>query len=278
MDFPVLSAQPVLPIRGGYRDGTIKSQPEDGALKTRQRFTAPARRTWGVQYLGMSAADFGAWETFYRSTAKQGAEIFDWRVPGRNLLQYPDDLANAVWVKDAVGVAAPVVTADFAVIGGETFDKISFNAQLDGQGQRVWQLTNPLVSAAGKTFTVAFDYANPGVAAFDLTVYFVDGGFVSITAKTFTVAPGGGVVRGTYTKTFPATAGSGLYVFYQLSDANIARVLYVARTQLEAGPIATPYLDSRQLVPVRFASVPQWQDRFVGNAIAYDVSFELEEA
>lgn len=80
--FPTLSRNPSYPIDpdGVLEDMVIRSDPKSGYEQTRPRFTR-ARRSFGVNYVGLDAADEALLRAFEITTLRNGADSFTWTHP-----------------------------------------------------------------------------------------------------------------------------------------------------------------------------------------------------
>lgn len=80
--FPTLSRAPSYPIDpdGEAEDVILRSPMEAGYEQTRPR-TTRARRNFGVNYIGIEAADEALLRAFETTTLRNGADAFTWTHP-----------------------------------------------------------------------------------------------------------------------------------------------------------------------------------------------------
>ncbi len=78
--FPTLVKKPVFPLKQKGFDRGIASEMEDGSMITREKYSA-APKTFTVNYIAMSNADWTALENFYHNTVKGCSLIFTWAHP-----------------------------------------------------------------------------------------------------------------------------------------------------------------------------------------------------
>lgn len=80
--FVTLSRVPSYPLDpdGVIEDNVLRSQSEAGYEQTRPRYTR-ARRSWGVSYIRLSAADEALLRAFEITTLRNGADSFTWTHP-----------------------------------------------------------------------------------------------------------------------------------------------------------------------------------------------------
>ena len=74
-------AAPVFPLSENREDGVIRSAFEAGYEQTRRRFTR-CRKTFGLKWSVLSAADKSTLMTFFDTTTGGGADSFTWTYPG----------------------------------------------------------------------------------------------------------------------------------------------------------------------------------------------------
>lgn len=80
--FPTLTKSPSLPLSpdGEIDDVLLRSPQESGYEQVRPR-TTRARRSWGVNYPVLAAADVATLRAFEITTLRNGADAFTWTHP-----------------------------------------------------------------------------------------------------------------------------------------------------------------------------------------------------
>lgn len=80
--FVTLTGKPDYPLDpdGEIEDNVLRSDTTAGYEQTRPRYTR-ARRTWGVNYQDMIAADVALLKAFELTTLRNGADMFTWTHP-----------------------------------------------------------------------------------------------------------------------------------------------------------------------------------------------------
>lgn len=81
-NFPALSTPPSYPIDpdGEIEDAILRSPMEAGYEQTRPR-TTRARRSFGINYIGLKSADEALLRAFEITTLRNGADSFNWTHP-----------------------------------------------------------------------------------------------------------------------------------------------------------------------------------------------------
>jgi hypothetical protein len=170
-----------------------------------------------------------------------------WLQPRTNLILRSEQFDNGSWTKAGITAAAPTVTADQAIAPDGTLsaDKIDFAATAGG-GQR---------SSVYQNFTLA----TPGIYTISVwlqgvsasgTVYLEHAAASGAGANVPCAVTAGVWSRCTTTFTFTTTTGGG-YMFLGPDPASggqpatqAAISAYVWGAQAEAGPTATPYIQT----------------------------------
>jgi len=78
--WPTLSRQPIYPLDETCPDNLITSDAEAGYVQTRPRHTR-SRRSFKLQYKGLTDADKAALDTFFYTDTSHGSVAFTWTNP-----------------------------------------------------------------------------------------------------------------------------------------------------------------------------------------------------
>ena len=80
IDFPSNISNPDYPLVETLEDAVLRSNMEDGTVKTRPKFTRN-RKTFEVQWNNMLTEEQQVFENFYKNTLKNGSLPFNWTHP-----------------------------------------------------------------------------------------------------------------------------------------------------------------------------------------------------
>lgn len=80
IDFPSSIGAPDYPLGETLEDAVIRSNMEDGTVKTRPKFTRN-RKTYDVSWGHMTETEKATFQDFFENTLKNGALSFNWTHP-----------------------------------------------------------------------------------------------------------------------------------------------------------------------------------------------------
>ena len=80
MNFPSTIPNPEYPFKVEHEDNSISSKFEDGTVQSRLKFTR-SRRTWTLNWKGLSNTHYTTLENFIVNQAKHAANVFNWTIP-----------------------------------------------------------------------------------------------------------------------------------------------------------------------------------------------------
>lgn len=80
IDFPASIGRPDYPLLETLEDAVLRSDMEDGTVKTRPKFTRN-RKTFEVKWEHMQDDEKQTFEDFYKTTLKNGSLPFNWTHP-----------------------------------------------------------------------------------------------------------------------------------------------------------------------------------------------------
>lgn len=83
IDFPSNIGNPAYPLGEQPENAVLSSKMEDGTVKTRPKFTRN-RATYTLQWPATTNEVRQAFDTFYKTTLKNGALSFNWTHPSTN--------------------------------------------------------------------------------------------------------------------------------------------------------------------------------------------------
>ena len=83
ISFPNTVPNPEYPFKVEYEDNSITSKFEDGTVQSRLKFTR-SRRTWTLQWNGLSDTHHSTLDNFVVNQAKHAANIVTWTIPNTN--------------------------------------------------------------------------------------------------------------------------------------------------------------------------------------------------
>ena len=81
--FPTSIPNPEYPFKVEHEDNSITSKFEDGTVQSRLKFTK-SRKTWTLQWKGLSQTNYTTLENFVVNQAKHAANIVQWTCPTDN--------------------------------------------------------------------------------------------------------------------------------------------------------------------------------------------------